>query len=237
MTNLKNLDIVYLVKNSKYNGELRHSLRSVCQNFPHRNIWFVGGMPERIKPDYYIPVRQPESNTKYENFLLLIDAIINSKGISSSFVLFNDDFFVLNKVKQLPVYINGTIPELIEFVKRESVKPNSNYIKILNHHIIELKNRKLPINNFALHVPMVLNKTLIKNVIEEFGTFGRSLYGNYVYYTDYCEQMKDVKIMNHIQIPTENQIYVSTSDGSFNLGEVGKYIRNKFNEPCKYEYE
>lgn len=237
MPSLKNLDIVYLVKNSKYNGELRYSLRSVCKNFPHRNIWFVGGMPEGIKPDYYMPVRQPENNTKYENFLLLIDAIINSKGISSSFVLFNDDFFVLNKVKRLPVYINGNIPELIEFVKSESNKPNSNYIKILNQHIIELKSRKLPINNFALHVPMGMNKTLIKNVIEEFGTFGRSLYGNYVYYTDYCEQMKDVKIMNHIQIPTEDQTYVSTSDGSFNLGEVGKYIRNKFNEPCKYEYE
>lgn len=237
MTTLKNLDIVYLVKNSKYNGELRHSLRSVCKNFPHRNIWFVGGMPEGIKPDYYIPVRQPETNTKYRNFPLLIDAIINSKGISSSFVLFNDDFFVLNKVKRLPVYINGTLPELIESVKRESGKPNSDYIKILNQHIIELKNKKLPINNFALHAPMVMNKTLMKNVIEEFGTFGRSLYGNFVYYTDYCEQMKDVKIMNHIQIPTEDQIYVSTSDGSFNLGEVGKYIREKFKDPCKYEYE
>lgn len=77
----------------------------------------------------------------------------------------------------------------------------------------------------------------MKNVIEEFGTFGRSLYGNYVYYTDYCELMKDVKIMNQIQIPTEEQVYVSTSDTTFNLGEVGKYIRKKFNEPCKYEYE
>lgn len=240
MANLKSCDIVYLVKNTKYNGELRYSLRSVCKNFPHRNIWFIGSMPNGLKPDYFQPVKQSINSNpkdKYNNVYKLFDAISKNKAISSNFVLFNDDFFVLKPVKNLPVYANGKLAELIEFVKSEARVPYSAYIKVLEKEIEDLTNAKLPCNNFALHIPMVINKIQMRNVMNEFGRFNRSLYGNYVYYTDYLKQQKDVKIYNHIQIPSEDQTFVSTTDGSFNLGEVGKYIREKFKDPCEYEYE
>ena len=240
MVNLKSCDIVYLVKNTKYNGELRYSLRSVCKNFPHRNIWFIGSMPEGIKPDYFQPVKQSNNSNpsgKYNNVYKLFDAISKNKAISSNFILFNDDFFVLKPVKKLPVYAYGSLEEQIEFVKREARIPNSRYIELLNKEVEDLTERKLPCNNFALHLPLMINKKMMQDVIKEFGRFNRSLYGNYTYYTDYLKQQKDVKIYNHIQIPSEDQIFVSTTDGSFNLGEVGKYIREKFKDPCEYEYE
>lgn len=109
MINLKNCDIVYFVKNSEYNGELRYSMRSVLKNFPHRKIWFVGGLPKGIKPDYYQPVNQSEKpfKDKYDN----------------------------------------------------------------------------------------------------------------------------------MQLPSEDQIFVSTTDASFNQGVIGQYIRELFPDPCEYEYE
>lgn len=242
--NLKSCDIVYLVKNTKYNGELRYSLRSVCKNFPHRKIWFVGGLPEGIKPDYYIPVDQTDKtgpNDKYDNVNKLINAIMENKAISNNFVLFHDDFFVLKPVKKLPLYANGTLQDTINFVEIAGRTPNSKYINILKKEIELLSEAGLPCNSFAVHVPILINKVQMKNVLNYFGVFYRSLYGNFVYAADYttkdCKFLKDVKIYNNIQIPSEDQVYVSTSDGSFNLGEVGKYIRNKFPDPCEYEYE
>lgn len=240
MVNLKSCDIVYLVKNTKYNGELRYSLRSVCKNFPHRKIWFVGGLPKGIKPDYYLPIDQTNKanhTDKYDNVSKLRQAIIEDKCISNNFILFNDDFFVLNPVKTLPVYINGKLDELVEFVKKEGNVLNSKYITIIEKMIKDLTNQKLPCNNFEVHIPIMISKKLMKDVTNKYGKFRRSLYGNEVYYTDYCEQIKDVKIYNMIQIPKEDQLFVSTTDASFNLGAVGDYIRNKFPEPCEYEYE
>ena len=161
--NLKSCDIVYLVKNTKYNGELRYSLRSVCKNFPHRNIWFIGSMPEGIKPDYFQPVKQSKKSdpdNKYQNVHSLLDGLSKNKAISSNFVLFNDDFFVLESVKQLPIYANGKLPELIEFVKKEGNTPYSKYISLLEKTIEDLAKRKLPCNNFELHMPVIINKIL-----------------------------------------------------------------------------
>ena len=230
---LKSCDIVYIVKDTEYNGELRHSLRSVCQNFPHRNIWFIGGKPKRIYPDYYQPV--PQSNTKFNNADKLFNAIAENKYISNNFILFNDDFFVLKPIKKLPVYIDGTLAELIERVKVKNGIMYSDYTKLLKKTIEDLTKLNLPCNSFALHIPMMINKKKMRDVIGVFGRFNRSLYGNYVYKENECVKINDVKIISNIQIPKPDQTFVSTRDGSFNIGEVGKYIRKKFNQPCEYE--
>lgn len=42
---MKKRDIVYILRNDMGSDaeELRYSLRSVAENFPARNVWFVGG--------------------------------------------------------------------------------------------------------------------------------------------------------------------------------------------------
>ena len=236
MVNLKSCDVVYLVKDSEYNGELRYSLRSVCKNFPHRNIWFVGGLPKGIKPDFYQPVKQ-DGKTKYQNVRKLLEAILSNKHISNNFILFNDDFFVLKPIKKLPVYANGDLHDYIKYVEKVANVTHSQYISILNRTIEDLTKARLSINNYCLHIPMMINKIEARNVMNVFGRFNRSLYGNYIYYPDYAKQIKDVKIHNQIQVPSEDQLFASSSDATFNLGEVGNYIRNKFPDPCEYEYE
>lgn len=235
--NLKSLDIVYIVKNTKYNGELRYSIRSVCQNFPFRHLWIVGNLPEGIKCDYHIPVKQDPKKTKYENVHDLLEVIANNTYISKNFVLFNDDFFVLKPVKHLPIYVNGTLPELIEYVKRNAGVVNSRYIEKINCTIEDLTKRDLPCNNFELHIPIIFNKKVFKDLMKNNGKCGRSLYCNQLYDVEKCVSTRDVKIYSMNQVPSKDQTFVSTTDGSFNIGEVGKYLRGKFNEPCKYEYE
>lgn len=65
-------DIVYFVKESKTNEELRYSLRTL-KNFPHRKVWFYGGCPEGLKPDQYVYVEQDQP-TKWLSLCLLASA-------------------------------------------------------------------------------------------------------------------------------------------------------------------
>ena len=50
-------DVVYFVKDTKENEELRYSLRTL-KNFPHAKVWFYGGCPEGLKPDHHVYVKQ-----------------------------------------------------------------------------------------------------------------------------------------------------------------------------------
>ena len=55
---MKKYDVVYLLKNDYASDELRYSVRSVVKNFPYNRIVFVGGKPDDIEPDIYIPDEQ-----------------------------------------------------------------------------------------------------------------------------------------------------------------------------------
>ena len=50
-------DIVYFVKGSRKNEELRYSLRTL-KNFPHRKVFFYGEFPDGLVPDRHIHVKQ-----------------------------------------------------------------------------------------------------------------------------------------------------------------------------------
>ena len=92
-------DIVYILKNDISSDEIRYSLRSVCENFPFKRIIFIGGCPEGIKPDVYIPHEQTGS-TKWQRARSSLLKILKDENISDKFFLFNDDFYVLKKQKE-----------------------------------------------------------------------------------------------------------------------------------------
>ena len=101
--NLEDLDIVYFVKDSPENEELKYSLRSVEKNFPHKHVWFIGGKPKSLEPDKWLPVKQNQV-TKWANTSMLLRSACENPEISDDFVLFNDDFFILYPVEDLPYY-------------------------------------------------------------------------------------------------------------------------------------
>ena len=148
------MDIVYICREGD-NEELRYSIRSVMQNLPHRNIWVVGGKPNWYNGNH-IAVRQ--NGRKYDNARKNMQAIAASLEISEDFILMNDDFFVIKKVKDLSHYHGGPLSERIDFLKNKyGVSP---YIKMLTKTAKYLAHRGIrdPLN-YALHVPFVMNKT------------------------------------------------------------------------------
>ena len=55
---MRKYDVVYILKNDIKTDEIRYSLRSIEQNLPHKNVWFVGGQPAGLKPDKALPMKQ-----------------------------------------------------------------------------------------------------------------------------------------------------------------------------------
>ena len=155
--------------------------------------------------------------------------------VFENFFLFNDDFFVLKPPHSNFInFVDGSL----EYRVRELEKNNgfaSNYSKKLSLLAIELRTKHLDTMNFALHVPILYNKTMIKKTITAFpgNSMFRSAYGNYnqVPYMSH----KDVKIYDMTTMPKEDWDFVSTTEESFAKGAVGNYIRQLFPDPSYFE--
>ena len=232
----KDCDIVYILKDGIDPAELTQSLRSIDKNFPHRKVWFVGAQPEGLTPDLRLPHKQSGSN-KWERVCSSYLKICNNPTISENFFLFNDDFFVLKRIDRDDEFINfvdGTLENKVRKLT-SNLNGSSTYSKKLADLSIYLKMKNLDTMNFALHLPFLYNKSLIKKTLNEFPNtpMFRSAYGNLndVPYKSH----KDIKIYDRITIPSENWDYVSTTEETFARGKVGEYIRNLFPEPSRFE--
>lgn len=228
-------DIVYILKNDIKSDELRYSLRSVCENFPCRNVVFVGGCPNDITPDLHIS-HQQEGGLKWQKAVSSMKKAFVDDRISDEFFLFNDDFFVLRPIDTTSFvnFTSGTLERRVNELE-ENLKKHSSYSFALKNLKYLLRTNGYDGMSFAVHMPFLLNK---HDAMELMGKYPeaymfRSLYGN-VYGVPYMFH-KDVKVYTNDKLP-EFDDYLSTSDDAFKNGLIGEYIRNKFPNPCKYEF-
>lgn len=165
------MDFVYICRDGE-NEELRYSIRSVVKNFPGAKIWVIGGKPEWYTGPY---IEVEQSRTKYTNAKNNLRAIYNTPEISESFVLMNDDFYIVNKVDSIP-YMHGGL--LIDKINTYEMPEQHGYAK----HLVQTYNNlsrkiKTDIINYELHVPMVMEKRKLARVMLINGLW-RSVYGN-----------------------------------------------------------
>lgn len=221
-------DIVYFIKPCFKNEELRYSLRTL-QNFPHNKVWFYGGCPDDIKPDYYVRVKQ--NLNKWENVNMMLRLACNNPNITSNFWLFNDDFFIMKPVENPTNHYNGDLYKRIVRLE-DKYGEITNYSKLLRDCCKELESLGCETKNYTLHVPMLFNKKKARELftLTEFPGF-RSLYANY--FKIGGQEMNDVKITS-LTKEYKSGIYLSTDEKSFN-GKVGEQIRELFPVKCKYE--
>lgn len=227
-------DIVYFVKNASQNEELRYSLRSVDANFPCRKVWVYGGKPADIVPDEFISVRQI-GTTKWEKVRNMLKSVCENEKITEDFWLFNDDFFINQKPTDFqPIYDGSIYKRIVQIEGRNYDKP-SQYSMQLRLMLKELERRcpDAPMNNYAVHFPMLVNREKMLTVLNRFTSpMFRVLYGNY--WNIGGVDMGDMKILRNNNIP-EDAVYLSSDDNSFMTGEIGRYIRKKFNGKSRFE--
>jgi hypothetical protein len=212
-----NMDLVYICKDGD-NEELRYSIRSAIKNLPHDKVWVVGGKPDWYTGNY---IEVSQSKAKYTNAKNNLKAICSSEDISESFILMNDDFYIINKVKSVPYMYSGTLDDKIK--QRENIFNGNTYMILLKQTLGSLRIKKKTIAlDYELHVPMVMEKKKLAKVLKLSGLW-RSVYGNV--FDVGGIKMKDVKVYekkskfykNSYDINNLKYDYLSSNDDSFEM--------------------
>lgn len=234
--NQGNYDVVYMVKDTPDNEELRYSLRSLYENFPHNKVIFCGGKPDGLKPDLHIRIKQDQPS-KWENVRKMLRKIADDERITEDFWLFNDDFFVLEpKSEKIPPYYDKDILAMIRRTEKGFGRPIA-WTHRLRHLMNILKANDLPTLNYAVHKPMLMNRKKLKEVLDKFPDepMVRALYGNYYKLDGLDSPDMKVRVQNYDLSRVAKWDYVSTQDDSFATGNIGRWLRDKF--PAKSRFE
>lgn len=229
------MDFVYICKDGD-NEELRYSIRSVHASFPDSNIWVVGGKPSWYVGNY-IEVRQ--NLTKYRNAIQNLNTVCSSNKISDTFILMNDDFYIIKNINTINTYHGGYLLDKINLYQK--INSNSNYTRKLAATYKKIKSFGIenPID-YELHVPMIMEKQKLKQILKNNDQFlWRSIYGNT--FNIGGEQMEDVKVyvkgplvLKSYNLKNDDNIYLSSADTSFNI-LFNNILKKQFSEKTKYE--
>lgn len=225
-------DIVYILRNGigPDTAELKYSLRSVERNLPYNKIWFYGGVPEGLTPDVQVELTQQGLN-KWQKVCYTLKAICSNDEITPDFYLFNDDFFIMQKVEgDIPPFINsGTVRQWADRITKRKGRLTV-YQHILLATSERLKTAGYTDYNYAIHIPMLVNREKALEALNRFGNVPmfRTVYGNYAQLGG--KVRSDVKISDFETVPDPSVDFLSSDNESFSDGAVGKYIRKKFNK-------
>lgn len=227
--------IVYILKNGwkAPPDELRHSLRSL-QNFPEGPVVFAGGQPEGFEPDIRIPQEQ-QGRDRFEKVLGTLRAVCESPEIGQEFWLFNDDFFILKPAPETFEFYRGTLANHIT-AQYKLHGFRSEYCQMLQRTKDALAEHGLPVRDYTLHLPMLINKEIALEAIQDApaGIGFRSWYGNHAN-PEGAKRIRDVKISNQAGEPDPAWTFCSTSNIAFATGAAGRVIRAMFQEPSRWE--
>ena len=160
-----NYDLVYILKQSDVNPDLKFSLRSVEKFCTFRNIWVVGYKPNWVKNVNYLPTVQ--SGNKWVNSMTNIVAACNCPEISEDFVLMNDDFFMLRSITDWRKTFNLCLNTIDEEAKKYENKNPSRwqYGFLYAKELLDALHCEKRYN-YEFHGPIVFNKQKFLEMLE-----------------------------------------------------------------------
>ena len=116
---------------------------------------------------------------------------------------------------------------------------SNDYTRRLRHLCQTLERAGKDCLNYGVHKPMLINREKMLQVLKMFPDepMNRALYGNY--WDIGGVRRKDMKIRvlsypNMAEVKTQWE-FLSTSDESFDNGEVGAFIKGKFKNKTRFE--
>lgn len=232
----KDLDIVYFVKDGTKNEELRYSLRSVDLNMPHKRVWIFGGCPLNILPDVRVRVEQTGA-TKWDKVHTMFRMACENKELTDDFIMFNDDFFVMQPTNHLGISYRCDLEKHIQILERNFNNKPSNYTRLLRRSLAELQRLGLPTLSYENHTPFLFNKQQLLRMLNERPDWRstRTMYGNF--YNIGGEKSKDVKIFSSkTELDYKNLRFLSTDDSVVNVNnDIWRYIRSQFKGKSEFE--
>ena len=226
------LDIVYFVKENGRKDELRYSIRSVCKNMKFNRIWIFGGCPTNIVPDIRVRVEQT-GRTKWDRVRNMYKMVCENKEITDNFIMFHDDFFVMQPTDHITPLYRCTLDKHIKILEPHGPTEYSRLLRKCKEAI----KTDVPLS-YEVHTPFIFNKEWLNNVLDTFPNYHalRTIYGN-LYYAGQSEQSNDVKIFTiHPDFDYKNSQFLSTDDPIVNINnDIWRWLQKQFPKKCKYE--
>lgn len=228
-------DILYTVKRGPDdNIELRYSLRSL-ENIPHGNVFIIWHKPSRVKWVIHIPFKD---NPKYKakNVIRKIRAWCVDKRLSDKFIFMCDDFYIKDKVEDVPYYWKWTIAWHIR--TREALSAQWQKFFTFKTNIIR-NTFRLTDKDFENHFPFIYEKDKYLRMLRTYdfsqGNLYRSAYCKL--YNIEWEFHKDCKLSPaNVSKRDLNQFtFFSTRNDFANWEWFAEFMDQYF--PNKSEYE
>jgi hypothetical protein len=164
-------DVLYVVRPGENNLALKFSLRSLA-NLPHRRVFIAGYCPSWVRNVTAIPVRKlPSKLNAIENNLR---HALRHPELSERVTYWNDDFFVLEPIDEIPVTHGGPV---------EGYRGRQEFKWRMDRTVKELANRGTTqemLTYDGIHMPLPLYREAAREILAEIpsGCLWRTWYGN-----------------------------------------------------------
>lgn len=226
-------DLVVPVRQLPANERLRYALRSWAAHLPHRRVWLVGYRPVWTAGVGHIPTVQ---DTAGYSITAAVRAACEHPRVSDRFLLLDPDVFLMAPAEEVPVLHAGPVRDLdLGRYCGCSSGPTAQGVTETRDLLASLDHPN-PLS-YELAVPLPVDKAGILDAVnraEGLPTVHvRTLYGNLAGIGG--EQAEDVRINHRAPRDYQGQQFVSARPDAFNHGAVGRYVRDAFWVPCRYE--
>lgn len=226
------MDVVYVNKDGE-NPELMYSLRTL-KHVRHRHVWIFGGAPGWINPDTVHLVDRRQSLSPYRSTRAHISAACGTREVSDPFMLWNDDFFAMQRVGTMPLLHRGPLTGVMETYAHVKTL----WVKGMREAAAMLEERGgLPSISYDLHVPLIVHKEPMREAIRWAekakcdAVHVRTLYGNLADLGG--TPIRDPK-MTRRSAPFPEGPWLSSSNDTFR-SSIEPVLRYLFPEKCNYE--
>ena len=226
------MDIVYVNRDGD-NPELRYSLRTL-KNVTHDNVWIFGGVPHWINTDAVYYRKRTQAGSAYRSVREHIAAACNTPQVSDPFLLWNDDFYAMDRVGDVPIMHRGSMDDMLE--KFANLKTGWSKALIDTAHILSCYEVEDPVS-YDLHVPLIVYKAEMRTALRIAGRAKsdaihlRTIYGNIANLGGF--EIEDPKLMKRSG-PFPTGPWLSSGDDTFR-STVEPVLRYLFPEPSIYE--
>jgi hypothetical protein len=230
------MDVVYVNRDGE-NPELRYSLRSLRQNVDHNEVWVFGGAPTWLDLNEVNYRHRNQGSNVYLAAREHLRAACNSPEVSDPFMLWNDDFFAMRPVGEVPVYHRGPFQDLlVEFAP--SKIPWAKGMRE-TAEVMEKQGLLQCAMSYDTHLPLIIHKA---EMLEAFRTARqvranaihlRTLYGAVANLGG--EFHPDPKMLRR-SVPFPPGAWLSSSPETFR-SSVEPVLRYLFPDKCPYERE
>ena len=223
------MDVVYLTKDGG-NPELQYSLRTLV-NVNHGKVWVFGGAPHWLNHDTVRhELRSQDASSPYKSTQRHLRAACLHLEVSDPFTLWNDDFYAMQPVGDVPVMSRGPLGEMAQEFSKVRTPWAQGLREVLDWAGPEAM-------SFDHHQPLVIHKEPMLEALHIANTFRqtaahvRTVYGEIAGLQGSI--VPDAKMMRR-QDPFPEGPWLSSSSSTFR-GCVEPLLRYLFPTTGKYE--